>query len=157
MFINTAANGGGNCNTCHTIPEFTMASVRRTAGVASTDSDDPLINRFANGMNANYGLRPAAEDPGAGNATTSRFKATGLRNIGLTAPYFHNGGMATLEEVVQFYNRGRDFAEADFSTRFEVQPDLACFRRKFAGIGHRYFDVVFHPIGFAGAGYNDKR
>ena len=133
VFINTAANGGGNCNTCHTIPEFTMASVRRTAGVASTDSDDPLINRFANGMNANYGLRPAAEDPGAGNATTSRFKATGLRNIGLTAPYFHNGGMATLEEVVQFYNRGRDFSTgagvAPLGLSDEKQADLITFMR----------------------------
>ncbi|KAB8330813.1 cytochrome C peroxidase [Scytonema tolypothrichoides VB-61278] len=37
------------------------------------------------------------------------FKAPGLRNIELTAPYFHNGGQATLEQVVDFYNRGGDF------------------------------------------------
>lgn len=43
VFVNNPANGGGNCNTCHTIPEFTRASVRRTAGVASTDSIDALI------------------------------------------------------------------------------------------------------------------
>ena len=34
------------------------------------------------------------------------FKTPGLRNIGLTPPYFHNGGEATLEGVVEFYNRG---------------------------------------------------
>src|SRR3989441_694437 len=38
------------------------------------------------------------------------FKTPGLRNIELTAPYFHNGGMLTLEQVVEFYNRGGDFA-----------------------------------------------
>jgi hypothetical protein len=35
----------------------------------------------------------------------------GLRNVELTAPYFHNGGQLTLRDVVDFYNRGGDFAE----------------------------------------------
>jgi cytochrome c peroxidase len=38
------------------------------------------------------------------------FKTPGLRNVELTAPYFHNGGQATLEQVIDFYNRGGDFA-----------------------------------------------
>jgi len=29
----------------------------------------------------------------------------------LTAPYFHNGGQLTLGQVVDFYNRGGDFAQ----------------------------------------------
>jgi cytochrome c peroxidase len=37
------------------------------------------------------------------------FKAPQLRNIALTAPYFHNGSQLTLEQVVEFYNRGGDF------------------------------------------------
>lgn len=37
------------------------------------------------------------------------FKTSGLRNVELTAPYFHNGGELTLEQVVEFYNRGGDF------------------------------------------------
>ena len=37
------------------------------------------------------------------------FKAPQLRNVALTAPYFHNGGQLTLEQVVEFYNRGGDF------------------------------------------------
>ncbi|WP_414587390.1 cytochrome-c peroxidase [Scytonema sp. PCC 10023] len=37
------------------------------------------------------------------------FKTPGLRNVELTAPYFHNGGQATLEQVVDFYSRGGDF------------------------------------------------
>jgi cytochrome c peroxidase len=38
------------------------------------------------------------------------FKTPGLRNIELTGPYFHNGGQLTLRQVVDFYNRGGDFA-----------------------------------------------
>jgi cytochrome c peroxidase len=36
-------------------------------------------------------------------------KTPGLRNVSLTAPYFHNGGQLTLEQVVEFYDRGGDF------------------------------------------------
>ncbi len=34
------------------------------------------------------------------------FKTPTLRNIVLTAPYMHNGVFKTLEEVIEFYNRG---------------------------------------------------
>lgn len=42
-------------------------------------------------------------------AADGAFKVPGLRNVELTGPYFHNGGMATLRQVVQFYNRGGNF------------------------------------------------
>lgn len=35
-----------------------------------------------------------------------RFRAPTLRNIAVTAPYMHDGSLATLEEVVAFYARG---------------------------------------------------
>ena len=34
------------------------------------------------------------------------FKTPSLRNIALTAPYMHNGVYDSLEEVMDFYNRG---------------------------------------------------
>lgn len=37
------------------------------------------------------------------------FKAPQLRNVELTGPYFHNGGMLTLRQVIDFYARGGDF------------------------------------------------
>ncbi len=40
---------------------------------------------------------------------TGAFKIPTLRNVELTGPYMHNGGMKSLEEVVNFYNRGGDF------------------------------------------------
>src|SRR6202035_5797561 len=36
------------------------------------------------------------------------FKIPGLRNVALTPPYFHNGGLKSLAEVMAFYNRGGD-------------------------------------------------
>ena len=48
-------------------------------------------------------------------AVDGAFKTPGLRNVELTGPYFHNGGMATLRQVVQFYNRGGNFC--DFNLR----------------------------------------
>ena len=62
----------------------------------------------------NLGLRPSNEDSGRESVTgraedRARFKTPTLRNVELRAPYMHNGRFATLEEVVEFYNRGGDF------------------------------------------------
>jgi cytochrome c peroxidase len=45
-------------------------------------------------------------DPNMRDAVDGSFKAPSLRNVELTGPYFHTGGYATLEQVVDFYNRG---------------------------------------------------
>lgn len=50
------------------------------------------------------------KDPGLGAVTKSpdelgQFRAPSLRNIALTAPYMHNGSIATLREVMEFYNK----------------------------------------------------
>jgi cytochrome c peroxidase len=42
------------------------------------------------------------------DAVDGSFKVPILRNVGLTPPYFHNGGQATLSDVVNFYSRGGD-------------------------------------------------
>ncbi|GAB3650279.1 cytochrome c peroxidase [Ramlibacter alkalitolerans] len=39
------------------------------------------------------------------------FKAPTLRNVELTGPYFHNGGKATLMQVIDHYDRGGDFGQ----------------------------------------------
>jgi cytochrome c peroxidase len=41
-----------------------------------------------------------------GASISAAFKIPTLRNVELTGPYMHNGSMKSLEEVVQFYNRG---------------------------------------------------
>ena len=35
-----------------------------------------------------------------------KYRTPGLRNVGLTAPYMHNGSLRTLRQVVEFYDRG---------------------------------------------------
>lgn len=41
-----------------------------------------------------------------GFGTEGAFKIPSLRNVALTAPYFHNGDAVTLHEVVELYSRG---------------------------------------------------
>ncbi|HEY0429115.1 MAG TPA: cytochrome c peroxidase [Pyrinomonadaceae bacterium] len=78
------------CNVCH-------------AGNLLTD------NSFRN-----IGLRPVNEDTGRFQTTGSQqdlgvFRVPSLRNVELRAPYMHYGKLQTLEDVVEFYNRGGDF------------------------------------------------
>ncbi len=97
--------GRAQCNSCHSGPEFTLASVGN-------------LNRRGGGRNNNNsigdtgffrtGVTPLADDIGL---TAGAFKTPGLRNVEFTGPYFHNGGQATLEQVVEFYNRGGDFPQ----------------------------------------------
>ncbi len=59
----------------------------------------------------NLGVPSRGEkDPGLGGHTgvaeeLGQFRAPSLRNAALTAPYFHNGSVATLREVIEFYNK----------------------------------------------------
>lgn len=69
----------------------------------------PVLHDFRN-----VGVRPLAEDVGRAAVTNNpldqgRFKVPGLRNVALRAPYFHNGSMATLGNVVDFYALGGRF------------------------------------------------
>lgn len=59
--------------------------------------------------------------PGERVAANGAFKTPTLRNIELTAPYFHNGGTLTLLEVVEFYNRGGDFHDENID---DLDPDV---------------------------------
>src|SRR3989440_313298 len=69
---------------------------------------------FSDNQFHNIGVRPQFEDTGRFQVTGNpnnigEFRTPNLRNVGLRGPYFHDGHFATLEEVVDFYNRGGDF------------------------------------------------
>ncbi|HTF89392.1 MAG TPA: cytochrome c peroxidase [Planctomycetota bacterium] len=70
---------------------------------------------FQTDNNFHYtGVRPQNEDLGrflvtGTPADRGAMKTPGLRNVELRAPYFHNGRMSTLSEVIDFYDRGGDF------------------------------------------------
>lgn len=111
--------GKGQCSHCHGGAETSSASASsiQANGLVSGGSDTGFFNtgvRLINndlGIGANIGplnLPLSAGDPARAQGA---FKAPGLRNVELTGPYMHNGGMATLEQVVDFYSRGGDFAK----------------------------------------------
>jgi cytochrome c peroxidase len=69
---------------------------------------------FSDNAFHNIGVRPQTEDTGrfqvTGNANNiGEFRTPSLRNVGLRSNFFHDGKLATLDEVVDFYNRGGDF------------------------------------------------
>ncbi len=76
------------------------------------------------------GVRPQAADPGRFavtglNQDRGRMRTPGLRNIELTAPYMADGSIATLEEVIAFYERGGDFTAPNLApqmTPFVLTP-----------------------------------
>lgn len=70
-------------------------------------------SNFENDLYMNNGLDVdgAITDLGRFNVTDNaedigKFKVPTLRNVGLTAPYMHDGRFETLEEVVAHYNEG---------------------------------------------------
>lgn len=99
--------GKANCATCHFVPTF--------AGLTP-----PLYNENESeilGVLADPNAKSPTLDTDGGRWNNSilseyawiyekSFKTNTVRNVGLTAPYFHNGAYTTLEEVVDFYNNG---------------------------------------------------
>ncbi|MEM9378780.1 MAG: cytochrome c peroxidase, partial [Planctomycetota bacterium] len=81
--------GKGRCWRCHSGPNFSDESFHNT-GVGAVDGE------AAPGRGA---ITREATDLG-------RFRTPGLRMLTVTAPYMHDGSLATLEEVVEFYRRG---------------------------------------------------
>ena len=71
-----------------------LAQSLGSAGYASMEQQAPNLNVL----------------PSERVAVDGAFKVPSLRNVALTAPYFHNGSAATLMQVVEFYSRGGNFA-----------------------------------------------
>ena len=95
--------GKAKCATCHYIPLFNGSKPpdyyyqeSEVIGVpATTDTLHPVLD----GDPGRYAILP-------NDFLQHAFKTPGLRNIALTSPYMHNGVYKTLEEVVEFYNKG---------------------------------------------------
>jgi hypothetical protein len=97
---------------------FYNIGVRPTLEDLGVGGKDPFGNPLSESRLAQQGLFESLLNatPNIAVGATERitadgaFKTPGLRNIELTGPYFHNGGELTLRDVVDFYNRGGDFA-----------------------------------------------
>jgi cytochrome c peroxidase len=78
------------CDQCHEGINFTTNAFHNL-GVGMDKPNPPDLGR--------YEITKDPKDWGA-------FKTPTLRDVALTAPYMHDGSLKTLEEVVEFYNRG---------------------------------------------------
>lgn len=97
-------------------------------------------------------------------AVNGAFKIPTLRNIELTGPYMHNGSMKSLEEVVEFYNRGGNvanrhhFATLVFQQGFTEQEraDLVAFLKTLTDERVRWERAPFdHPELLVPHGHED--
>lgn len=93
--------GKAKCGTCHFLPLF-----NGTVPPSFTKTESEVL-----GTPAHASARIPDSDEGRYNQHQMpqlfrSFKTATVRNISLTAPYMHNGIYKTLEEVVEFYNKG---------------------------------------------------
>jgi cytochrome c peroxidase len=115
--------GKASCGTCHFAPSFSgivppyyMESESEVLGVpASKDTlnrtIDPDLGRIGSSV-------PEFEAPFYAHS----FKTVTVRNIALTAPYMHNGVYDSLEEVIDFYNKGGG-AGMGIEVPYQTLPD----------------------------------
>lgn len=116
--------GKGRCIACHTVGAKTalFADGRfHNTGIGWARGNAPRQThavRLAEGVFvqvADADLRTVSDPPQAdeGRAEVTRtpadrwaYRTPSLRNVALTGPYMHDGSLATLEEVIEFYQRG---------------------------------------------------
>jgi cytochrome c peroxidase len=91
----------GNCSTCHQAPNFTDNGFHNV-GLTSFGNKDHDVGR--------HKIKPIRIMDGA-------FKTPPLRGIASTGPYFHDGSVATLDKVVDYYVEGG-------SVKTNLSPDL---------------------------------
>ena len=101
---------------------FYNIGVRRTTDDIGLGANDPFGNPLS--MARQEQLHPGSVrdnmlfppmDPFERINADGCFKTPSLRNIELTGPYFHNGGEASLQDVVAFYARGGNFHDENLA------------------------------------------
>lgn len=92
-------------------------------GVGASDEFGPLSHSkrlFPNGPTIGAAFDGAAVTKGFG--VEGAFKIPSLRNVALTAPYFHNGDTHSLREAVLFYSRGGNVAPITQTDGTLIEP-----------------------------------
>ena len=135
--------GKGACSECHKGPNFTDNQYHNLGVPPAPGAPDDT---------GRYAVTRKEEDRNA-------FKTPTLRNIELTAPYMHDGSLATLEEVVELYDRGggegRNKSRLIYKLNLTAQDktDLVAFLKALTGDVPRvsppqmYPEVIAQPTG----------
>jgi cytochrome c peroxidase len=140
------------CSNCHESNELTDASVRRIGlalngpvrnragnvidkgfnniGLRPTDNDlgvgaSDEFGPLSHSKRLFTGALPATFDGAAvtkGFGVEGAFKVPSLRNVALTAPYFHNGDTHSLREAVLLYSRGGNVAPISQTDGTVIEP-----------------------------------
>jgi cytochrome c peroxidase len=179
---------GAFCQFCHSGPEmtnagFTFAAAKGSINPVLTGTPGSLRILLSDTGFFHTGVRPSSEDGGLNGLDDFRvpfslavrgspgpvaidgvFKVPGLRNVEFTGPYFHNGGQASLEQVVDFYGRGGDFPDPS-NLPVEIIPvplkpaeraDLVAFLKSLSDDRVRFERAPFdHPELCVPIGYPD--
>ncbi|MBT8445831.1 MAG: c-type cytochrome, partial [Gammaproteobacteria bacterium] len=140
--------GKAGCAACHTVGDeaalFTDHALHST-GIGYAHSMEISISDAATyiapgeAIEFDAAVKAAAAPPRVNDlgryevtgdpADRWKYRTPGLRNVALTAPYMHNGSLATLTEVIEFYNRG--------------------------GVPHETLDPLIGPLGLSAAETED--
>ncbi|NBT61465.1 MAG: cytochrome C peroxidase [Planctomycetia bacterium] len=116
-------NGKARCNGCHVGDSFSDSQFHNL-GVGAKDGKLP------EGMLGRFGAQPTGQK---NPELVGAFKTPHLRQLLATAPYMHDGSLKTLEEVVDFYEKGgnanpfldvrmRDYASEKASGPKAIKP-----------------------------------
>ncbi len=107
--------GKAGCIRCHNGPllsdqKFHALGVAENPDVLANPLRHITLRRFLRTLGAPGGTT-AREDPGLFAVTKAKedwgkFRTPSLREVRRTAPYMHNGSLATLEDVIAFYDQG---------------------------------------------------
>ncbi len=125
--------GKANCSGCHVGPNFTDNGFHNLGvGIHNTEPD---VGREA--------ISKLGGDRGA-------FKTPTLREIARTAPYMQDGSLATLEEVVTYYNRGATpndhLDEEIFPLNFSAEQQTALVAFLKEGLSSDTYPDVEPPV-----------
>ncbi len=108
----------GNCGTCHPGPLFTDNKYHNI-GIGMDQPNPDLGYHHTTGF-----------------ASWGKFRSPSLRGVALTGPYMHDGSLKTLEEVVEYYNKGgirhkyTDIAMQKLRLSDRQKKDLVTFMRE---------------------------
>jgi cytochrome c peroxidase len=117
LFVGKAGCIGCHSGTHLSDDKFHVTGVPQAVGPHVPENDEGhfadvggLLRSTFNGAGAYSDDATAGADKLSQAATSEeekgKFRTKALRQVGVTGPYMHNGSMATLEEVVSFYNQG---------------------------------------------------